>query len=360
MQTSVDSRVIDQRIAELTDKWMQCHDGDDIAASLQPTLQAVIDEGAAANRGGKRLRALLALAAFKAYGTECNHDLSPMLDLACAIEIYQTSALIHDDIIDDSPLRRGHASAHIALSQAGGPSNSGTGLALMLGNMLATASVDIAANALENDALHHSQANLHTFLEMQRAVEIGQSMDLGAETISLRKPDELIDASLNVFAWKTASYTTIAPLQLGLCAAGMSPETARETARSIGLPLGLAFQLADDLIDVVGTTENTGKPVGGDIREGKRTVLLADALLASDDSEKKTLINIYTHQQRDNADVRTALNLFAVTGAIETSKQRIDQLWQEVQTAINWTDLDTENQRILQDACSHFIPKDFQ
>ena len=83
-----------------------------------------------------------------------------------------------------------------------------------------------------------------------------------------------MEASLNVFRWKTASYTTIAPLEFGMLAAGIGKDDARKQALAVGLPLGLAFQLADDLLDVVSSSSNTGKPVGGDIREGKRTVLL--------------------------------------------------------------------------------------
>lgn len=279
-----------------------------------------------------------------------------MLDLACAIEIYQTSALIHDDIIDDSPLRRGRPSAHVVLRQKNAPDNFGTGLALMLGNMLATASADIASLALEDHVLQYADANLHTFLDMQRAVEIGQTLDLSAETISLDEPDELINSSLNVFAWKTASYTTIAPLELGLCAAGMAPETAHQAAYDIGLPLGVAFQLTDDLLDVIGTSQSTGKPVGGDIREGKHTVLLADALQSADETDRQTLIEIYRQPARSSADVHTALSLFASTGAINRSRKRIRDRWKQTQAAIVTTDLTPESRTALTASCAQFIP----
>ncbi|WEV58454.1 polyprenyl synthetase family protein [Bifidobacterium sp. ESL0728] len=385
MQASVDNRVIDRRIGELCKEWMHVNGRNDVATNLQATLQAVFDEGLTANRGGKRLRALLALAAFDAYGVDnvstgkisketttqngnantstANHDTQAdgippaMLDLACAIEIYQTSALIHDDIIDDSPLRRGRPSAHVALAgknEGNGPDNFGTGLALMLGNMLATASADIAATALENPALQYADENLHTFLQMQRAVEIGQTLDLGAENISLDEPDKLIDASLNVFAWKTASYTTIAPLGLGLCAAGMAPKEAHQAARGIGLPLGVAFQLADDLIDVTG--KNSGKPVGGDVREGKRTVLLADALQAADKTGRDTLINTYHKPTRSDTDVRNVLDLFVSTGAIDASRRRIQDLCHKTESAIDRTIKTPESHEILAQACERFIP----
>ncbi|WEV66843.1 polyprenyl synthetase family protein [Bifidobacterium sp. ESL0769] len=391
MQARVDNRVIDRRIAELCEKWMYRNNHSwEVTTNLQPTLEKVFNEGLAANSGGKRLRALLALTAFESYQkspapatngsskaitqNHKNHtnavkinNLSQisstvynvpdaMLDLACAIEIYQTSALIHDDIIDDSPLRRGRPSAHVALQQENAPDNSGTGLALMLGNMLATASADIAANALKSPELQYADANLHTFLRMQRAVEIGQTLDLGAETISLEQPDELINASLNVFAWKTASYTTIAPLGLGLCAAGMAPEAAHQAAHDIGLPLGIAFQLTDDLLDVIGTSQTTGKPIGGDIREGKHTVLLADALKSSNKAESNKLIGMYRQPNRTDADVRAVLGLFASSGAIDISRKRIHDLWNQAKSAIEKTDIASTSRAELTAACARFIP----
>ena len=100
------------------------------------------------------------------------------------------------------------------------------------------------------------------FLNMHREVEIGQVLDLAVELNTLDDPEELASASLNVFRWKTASYTTIAPLEFGMLAAGLAPADARRLALAIGLPLGLAFQLADDLLDVIGSSRNTGKTGG--------------------------------------------------------------------------------------------------
>mgnify|MGYP000573928444 CR=1 FL=1 len=207
-----------------------------------------------------------------------------MIDLACAIEVFQTAALVHDDIIDESDLRRGKPSAHHALEQAVHSGAIGRGLGLMLGDILATACIEITRRSASR--LPNTDALNEAFLTMQREVEIGQVLDLAVEMTPLSNPEALANASLNVFRWKTASYTTIAPLLLALLAAGESPDQARHCALAVGRPLGLAFQLADDLLDVVGSSRNTGKPIGGDIREGKRTVLLADALSAADTADK--------------------------------------------------------------------------
>ncbi|WEV72940.1 polyprenyl synthetase family protein [Bifidobacterium sp. ESL0790] len=397
MSTTVDNSAIDRRIDELTRSWMPSPAQSNLDEALEPTISELVAQAMAANAGGKRLRARLALTAYEVgtqatghgsllsetttlsghHGdnagdsngadndTDTNTSSSPqtldphdaMLDLACAIEIHQTSALIHDDIIDDSPLRRGRASSHTALTQTTGNKQMGTGLALMLGNMLATASASIAANALTNHGLANQNAGISAFLDMQRAIEIGQSLDLAAERLPLSQPETLARASLNVFAWKTASYTTIAPLMLGLTSAGMEPDKAKRTAREIGLPLGVAFQLADDLIDVIGTSASTGKPVGGDIREGKRTVLLADALTHANASDRQTLIDIYESPKRDEEDVRKVLDLFASTGAIDASRERIAQLWRDSSEAIDKAFPEAASRNELKEMCRQFIPE---
>ncbi|MCI1672778.1 MAG: polyprenyl synthetase family protein [Bifidobacterium tibiigranuli] len=336
MSTDHDLRTLESRIGELTEAWIapqftQSSQSDGYSG-LMPAVRA---QAAASNAGGKRLRALLALSAFDAAQAIQHGNLeSPdsanvsavsardaMIDLAAAVEIYQTSALIHDDIIDDSDLRRGEPSAHKALEVASGDTRIGTGLAIMLGNALATLSAHVAQEAL--GMLHNQVEGLRVFLAMQRDVAYGQVLDLSAEEISLDDPARLAAASLEVFRWKTASYTAIAPLELGFLAAGLAPERSHRNAVRIGEPLGIAFQLADDLIDVQGSSRSSGKPVGGDIREGKHTVLLADALQCADPADHARLVAIYGAPCRTDAEVRETIALFERTGALAQSEQRI-------------------------------------
>jgi len=262
---------------------------------------------------------------------------------------------VHDDIIDESDLRRGRPSAHRALEQAVHSGAIGRGLGLMLGDILATACIEITRRSASR--LPNTDALNEAFLTMQREVEIGQVLDLAVEMTPLSNPEALANASLNVFRWKTASYTTIAPLLLALLAAGESPDQARHCALAVGRPLGLAFQLADDLLDVVGSSRNTGKPVGGDIREGKRTVLLADALSAADTADKADLIAIFEEDCRNDNQVARTIELFTSTGALDRSRERIAALWGESRKAIAGLELNSEAQRRLTEACARFVPE---
>ena len=130
----------------------------------------------------------------------------------------------------------------------------------MLGDLLATESFDIARNRAKN--FTYGEELLAAFASMQRNVGIGQVLDLSIEMMQLDNPIQLAESSLNVFRWKTASYTTVAPLTLGFLAANMQPTEAYNLANSIGNSLGVAFQIADDLLDIVSDSKITGKPIG--------------------------------------------------------------------------------------------------
>jgi len=366
MTSSSDLEQIETRTLSLVRDFSFLHADDPVANSCKAVADAVAQQAVTSSEGGKRLRALLTLDAFRAFAPQdvAERDMDAVLDLACAIEVFQTGALVHDDIIDDSDLRRGKPSAHRALATDTHSDAIGHGLGIMLGDMLATASVDIANKAACR--LGSGSSVVSAFLNMHREVEIGQVLDLAVELNTLDDPEELASASLNVFRWKTASYTTIAPLEFGMLAAGLAPADARRLALAIGLPLGLASQLADDLLDVIaafesvvaawGSSRNTGKPVGGDIREGKRTVLLADAIEAAGDVERRELIDMWEAESRDEAHVRRAIALFESTGAIARSKERIAVLWLESKAAIETLELSQDRKDMLTEACARFVP----
>jgi len=347
MCTTANNReIIEPRIIQLVRELTAAPATDEVADALKPVMEQVVDQAASSSQGGKRLRALLALDAFDILAGDVTPDRrDAMIDLACAIEVFQTAALVHDDIIDESDLRRGRPSAHRALEQAVHSGAIGRGLGLMLGDILATACIEITRRSASR--LPNTDALNEAFLTMQREVEIGQVLDLAVEMTPLSNPEALANASLNVFRWKTASYTTIAPLLLALLAAGESPDQARHCALAVGRPLGLAFQLADDLLDVVGSSRNTGK----------RTVLLADALSAADTADKADLIAIFEEDCRNDNQVARTIELFTSTGALDRSRERIAALWGESRKAIAGLELNSEAQRRLTEACARFVPE---
>lgn len=371
MDIDAELKQIESRIGVLIEQQFESPACKNLRSACKDTMQTVIDQAFTSSEGGKRLRALLALCSYDAVlATKSNtQDLNfepslddpkrmSMIDMACAIEVFQTAALIHDDIIDESSLRRGKPSAYYALTNVYDSQQIGTGLGLMLGDLLASESFDIARNSANN--LSNTQELLATFADTQRNVCLGQVLDLSIEMMDLSDPKTLADSSVNVFRWKTASYTTVAPMHLGLLAAGFTVEQAHDFAYSVGEPLGIAFQLADDLLDVVSDPKHTGKPVGGDIREGKRATLLADALQTSNESDRKYLQEAYTKKTRDDEDVKKVISILHTSGAIDKSKERIKDLWNKSQEALDNSDLNECGKDIMRQIMNRFIPEQWR
>lgn len=376
-------QAIEEHMSELVEACRQdLHDsagkGGPVPTSIR-TLDAVWAEAGLAGRGGKRLRALLLWDSYRAASTregKTDQTDQATFDLACALEVYQTSALVHDDIIDNSPLRRGRPSAHRVLSNLTDPGSKpdqatsaerpapgtatprGQGLGILLGDLLATASTDMASKAAS--ALPSCGEILKTFLDMQTAVEIGQVLDMGMEVMPLDHPDQLEREALRTMGWKTASYTAMAPLALGLMAGGIDPDQSRKLSYDLGLDLGLLFQLRDDLMDVVGRSDQTGKPQGGDILEGKRTVLLADTLSLVDPADAARLRETYAAPHRTPDQVDWTRHLMETSGAVKKSRRRLDRLSQSVQAGISTLrqelSMNEEQGSIIEEACRRFMP----
>ncbi|AKV56085.1 hypothetical protein AB656_02780 [Bifidobacterium actinocoloniiforme DSM 22766] len=333
-------------------------------------IERVRRQALRSSHGGKRLRALLLLdtcQAVAASTADADRLERPVLDLACALELFQTSVLVHDDLIDQADLRRGQPSAQVALNEdwsgltgdmGSNGRRAGSSLALLMGDLLAAAASASADQACES--LPHPHACRQTFLAMEGQVDQGQVMDLAMESLPLEDPGSLREAALATIEAKTASYTTVAPLQLGLLAAGREPELSRSLARKLGVGLGVAFQLADDLLDVTEPSAASGKPACGDIREGKRTVLLADALESASDGERSRLCDIYQAPARSQEDVRWAADLFRSSGAIDRASERIATLRAEAGQALSdfnaVLNLDEASGRVLAKACDRFLP----
>jgi geranylgeranyl diphosphate synthase type I len=210
---------------------------------------------------------------------------------------------------------------------------------------------------------------------MQRKVELGQILDLANSSIALNNPGELRANAFEVYRWKTASYTTVAPLKLGLLSCGIDDDDAQSIAERIGTPLGVAFQIEDDLLDITPDDRDSatpsGKTRGNDIREGKRTVLLADTVdaLAARDVDKdgdsnacaqERLVSLYGNPSRSDSEVEEIAAMIHASGALERSYQRIDGLWTQVEHAIERFGADygveSGNLTELTQICHTFVP----
>ncbi|MFE0475188.1 polyprenyl synthetase family protein [Streptomyces sp. NPDC058947] len=234
-------------------------------------------------RGGKRLRTAFAWCGWRAAGG--SGDATAVLRTGAALELLQGCALIHDDVMDASPLRRGGPALHVELAgrHPAGPAESfgttGTVSAESFGTSSAVLAGDLALawadDLLTETALGSPQgARLHhEWRAMRTEMVAGQYRDLHAQASGASGDEE----ALTIAALKSARYTVARPLALGAALAGADPRTT-EALRAAGHCAGLAFQLRDDLLGAFGDPALTGKPAEDDLRSRKLTPLLAAAV----------------------------------------------------------------------------------
>ncbi|WP_051088057.1 polyprenyl synthetase family protein [Mycobacterium sp. 155] len=285
--------------------------------------------------GGKRLRPMFAYWGWRAVLPENSRpsptEVEDLLLLFSALELLQGCALLHDDVIDRSEQRRGNATAHIAfanLHRANGWSGSaeqfGLSAAILMGDLSLTWADDIVASAPISRDAHQRVQNVWSKLRTE--ILGGQFLDIVAECSN----NESIVAAMKVNMYKTAAYTVARPLQLGAAAAADRPD-CQKVFHSIGMAFGIAFQLHDDILDLFGDPALTGKARGQDLRCGKRTVLLAEAIARADSSVPKAANHLrgILGSNLSEAEVADCAALIETLGARAAVEERINSLVQQ-------------------------------
>ena len=250
---------------------------------LGDDARRLVEHARASVSGGKRFRAAFCWWGHLAVAPTADE---PALLKACAsLELLHASALVHDDFIDASDTRRGHPATHRAFEALhrsrgwpGDPRQYGASAAILLGDLLLSWSDEMLRTCgLPADRVLDALG----YFDLTRSeVVTGQFLDVSAQA----RGSSDVDRAMTVVRYKSAKYSIERPLHIGAALAGASRSVIDQLSR-FGLPLGEAFQLRDDLLGVFGDPEVTGKPTGGDLSEGKRTVLVAlalDALPAED------------------------------------------------------------------------------
>jgi geranylgeranyl diphosphate synthase type I len=295
-------------------------------------------------RGGKRLRPLFAYWGWRAVvpepsggaasgavsdkGTDDNRMDTDILRLFGALELLQACALVHDDVIDDSATRRGWPTVHVHFADLhrtqgwrGSPGQFGLSAAILLGDLSLCWADDIIATApLSTDAHRRVQ---RVWSDIRTEVLGGQFLDIVSESSGA----EDIESAMRVNRFKTASYTIARPLQLGAAAAADRPDV-QAIFHEVGNDLGVAFQLRDDVLGVFGDPAVTGKPSGDDLRSGKRTVLLAEAMTRAEKSDPLAAKLLRTSVGTDLTEpqVRELCQVIEAVGALAAVETRIETL----------------------------------
>lgn len=311
---------------------------------------------------GKRLRALGAfVGAFCVKADSLTPtDIVSLDQLAAALEFYQACALLHDDIIDQATTRRGNPAAHEALrthhragNWLGESQHFGVAGAILAGDF-----ADAAANwclGVLGEDLGNTAVSTR-FAAMAGEVAVGQYLDLKATHLPLSSLDPLA-TSLEVVRLKSARYSVSHPLALGALVAGATPSRADAIGAAFE-PAGIAFQLRDDYLGTFGVPTATGKPVGGDIRERKRTALLALAYRDCPEEERKTLEEVYSSPSVPTSKQCQAVSDILRKFGVPAQEELIEKLHQDTLMRLGDLGLFEAQMPLLQSFVARLIERD--
>ena len=270
--------------------------------------------------GGKRLRPAFCHWGFVGAGGD--PDDPRVVDAGAAFELLHAFALMHDDVMDDSDTRRGLETIHAEFATHhggedwGGESRRfGEGVAILVGDL---------AHVFADRAMPDAGPDLAlVWDELRIELNVGQYLDV----LGTARADRDEAGARRIARYKSGKYTIERPLHVGAALAGRFGDLAAPLS-AYGDPLGEAFQLRDDILGVYGDSRLTGKPVGGDLREGKPTPLLAVAV-ARADAGQRALLDRVGRAELTEDDVVALQQVLDATGARAEIEQSIDRLTRE-------------------------------
>lgn len=255
--------------------------------------------------GGKRIRPLLTLLGCEIFSNQ------PFLAIhqAIGIELFHNFTLLHDDIMDKAPVRRGKETVFKKWNQ---------NIAILAGDVMFVKAIE---SFIKNN--HHITTTLALF--NQTAIEVceGQQYDMNFETLQ----HVTLEAYLQMIRLKTAVLLGCS-LKTGAIIGG-ADQKAQNALFKIGENMGLAFQLMDDYLDVFGNPEKFGKQIGGDIITNKKTFLYLTALNNANESQKNRLITLYNQNDKTNEEVNEVIDLFKTLSVDTFTFEKMNTYYKE-------------------------------
>jgi len=306
------------------------------AKKIDPRLAFLIKQiKDMASAGGKRLRPAFCYFGYRACGGK---DKKRILKPALALELDHMALLIHDDIIDNSDLRRGKPTIYKA---------SGLPVAILVGDLTLSLADEILT-ALSFPANLLKQAKKYFDL-LKFEVVGGEYLDvLGGKT-----EKEIF----KILEYKTARYSIVRPLQIGAALAG-APTKVFVIFEKYGIPAGIAFQIKDDLLGMFGKEEVIGKPADSDLKEGKKTLLVIKAIEALKGEEKRKFLELLGNPNCTSEDLEWVRGIIKKTGSLEYSEKLAKELIEKARAAVKEAPLQAEGKDFLIGITDYIIERE--
>lgn len=314
------------------------------AHHIHPQAPILIQEIKRFITGGNRARPAFLYYSYIACGGK---EKGKILDLALSLELLHSWALIHDDIIDRSPLRRGKPATHTYLAEqfkktglTGDKDHYGLSMAILIGDLALTLADDVFESVSFPEKLKEEARILWEKVKFE--VIHGEGLDV----LFSFKEDATEKDIFTVLQYKTAQYTIQKPVEIGATLAGVNQRHLQSLGR-YGLKLGQVFQLQDDILGVFGKEKEMGKSATSDLTEGKKTLLVLEALKSASSRQKEKLTKVLGNLNSSQAEIDKAKEVLIATGALAKTQAVAKKLSDEAISEIENLDLEKEGKEWL-------------
>jgi len=307
-------------------------------------------------RGGKRIRAALMYYSYKLFSRQNTDE---AIKGSIAFELIQSYLLIHDDIIDQDFLRRGKSTMHKMYEEAHlksfgeeGSEHFGISMAIVAGDI-----ANHLANLLILNLNMPIERKIKAAAELNRVVHrvlYGEALDVLSQTKKKISESDV----MKIHTLKTASYTFEGPLLAGAILAG-ADKSSLKILSDYAIPLGQAFQLQDDILGVFGDEKKLGKPIGSDLREGKKTLLIIKALHEADKREKKIIMAAMGNPNITTEQIEDVRAVMITTGSLDYSRNLAKKLIRKAKKSLEKLKGDKEAKDFIEGIADYMFEREY-
>lgn len=300
-------------------------------------------------RGGKRLRAVLMVKSYQGVGGQ---DVDEITRTSICMELMEGFLLIHDDIIDNDPIRRGGPSYHKMVENWTKDKNFGVSAGIMAGDMLAALGAQTIITSKFKDKNKLTAVREYNYALL--SCFSGELYDVILEKKTIVSENQL----MKMINLKTSSYTTAAPLVIG-ATLGETEQKRIELMREFGNLLGAAFQIKDDILGSFGNEEKLGKPANSDIRQGKKTLLAIYALQKSSAAGKQVLKKSLGNKHLTAKQFDEVREIFVESGALKYSKNKAKSYITKSKQVLKSAKLTKDSTKFLEALADYIIAREY-